>query len=81
MTPPPNDSKSQKNTSDELKEKSDTVVEQENKIARLENDIKKLGDKNAGPRVIQKGNQKHPEFQKNDIVIPATIPKKKPETK
>ena len=48
---------------------------QANTIAKLENEIKKLGDPNVTPRIIQKGNQKHPKYQRNDDKIAATIPK------
>ena len=57
------------------------VEDQANTIARLENDIKKLGDVNASPRIIQRGNQTHPHFEKNNIKIAATLPKEKPEQK
>lgn len=53
----------------------------QNTIARLENDIKKLGDVNATPKIIQKGNQKHPKYQRNKETIAATIPKEEPEKK
>jgi len=52
-----------------------TNAEQANTIATLENEKKKLDDPNAGPRIIQKGNQAHPKYQKNKKQIPATIPK------
>ncbi len=51
------------------------VEDQANTIAKLENEIKKLGDTNANPRIIQKGNQRHPKFQKNKIKVSATIPR------
>ena len=54
------------------------VEDQANTIARLENDIKKLGDVNASPRIIQRGNQKHPKYVSNNIKISATIPKEEP---
>jgi hypothetical protein len=49
--------------------------EQANTIARLENDIKKLGDSNSSPRIIQRGNQLHPKYEKNTIKVAATLPK------
>lgn len=60
------------NSSDLKKENS----EQANKIATLENEIKKTSDPNAGPKIIQKGNQVHPKYQKNTETVAATIPKK-----
>ncbi len=53
-----------------------TSENQANTIARLENDIEKLGDANAAPRIIQRGNQIHPKYRKNSIKVAATIPKK-----
>ena len=50
-----------------------TVDNQANTIAKLENDMKKLGDVNATPRIIQKGNQRHPHFVKNKLKTVATI--------
>lgn len=50
--------------------------EQANKIATLENEIKKTQDPNAGPKIIQKGAQLHPKYQRNNVKIAATIPKK-----
>jgi len=49
---------------------------QANTIAKLENEIKKLGDPNKSPKIIQKGQQKHPKYQKNNTKITATLPKK-----
>jgi len=51
-------------------------AEQENTIATLENEIKKNEDPNAGPKIIQKGAQTHPKYQRNNKKIAATIPKK-----
>ena len=62
------------NTS-ELKTLQRTSENQANTIARLENDLKKLGDSNASPRIIQRGNQLHPKYQKNTIKVAATLPK------
>jgi len=52
-----------------------TNVEQENTIATLKNELKKTEDPNAGPKVIQKGYQVHPKYEKNTKKIPATIQK------
>lgn len=65
-------------SSKKIEELEKTSSEQANTIARLENEIKKLGDVNASPRIIQKGNQRHVKFQKNNIRTPATIPKEEP---
>ncbi len=65
--------------SSELKALQKTSDDQANTIARLENDIKKLGDSNASPRIIQKGNQKHPKYQKNAVKVAATLQIEKPE--
>ncbi len=62
------------NSSDKLEKKN---AEQANKIATLENEAKKNADPNEGPKVIQKGNQIHPKYQKNNKTILATLPKKK----
>ncbi len=62
----------------ELEKKSS---DQANTIAKLENEIKKLGDPNAEPRIIQKGKQVHPKYQKNSKTIAATIPKEIPTQK
>ena len=51
--------------------------EQANTIARLENEIRKQGDPNATPKIIQKGSQVHPKYQRNNNKIAATIPKVK----
>lgn len=53
----------------------DKIIEQENKITTLEKELEKSTDPNAKPRVIQKGNQVHPKYQKNNKTISATIPK------
>lgn len=65
----------EKSNSSQLKDLQKTVEDQANTIARLENEIKKLGDVNASPRIIQRGNQVHPKFQKNNEIIPAILPK------
>ena len=49
------------------------IDEQSNTIARLENDLKKLGDSNATPRIIQRGNQVHPKYEKNSKKVAATL--------
>lgn len=59
----------------ELKDLQKTSDNQANTIAKLENDIKKLGDSNASPRIIQRGNQVHPKYQKNTTKVAATLPK------
>lgn len=71
------DKDSSKKIADLQKANSDN----QNTIARLENDIKKLGDSNATPRIIQKGNQRHPKYQRNKKTIAATIPKEEPKEK
>ena len=53
-----------------------TNADQANTIATLKNELKKQEDPNAGPKIIQKGHQIHPKYQRNNIKIPATIPKK-----
>ena len=53
-------------------------AEQANKIATLENEVKKNSDPNAGPKIIQKGAQLHPKYQRNNKKIAATIPKVTP---
>ena len=50
-------------------------AEQKNTIATLENELKKTEDPNAGPKVIQKGAQVHPKYEKNTKKIAATIQK------
>lgn len=52
-----------------------TNDDQANVIATLEEERKKTEDPNAGPRVIKKGNQAHPKYQRNNQKISATIPK------
>ena len=52
-----------------------TNAEQKNTIATLENELKKTEDPNAGPKVIQKGAQVHPKYEKNNKKIAATIQK------
>ncbi len=67
------DNSSKDNSSKDLEK---TNADQANKIATLENELKKKEDPNAGPKIIQKGSQIHPKYQKNDKKIAATIPKK-----
>jgi len=67
-------------SSKKIKDLEKTAQDQANTIARLENEIKKLGDVNASPRIIQKGNQRHATFQANNTIVAATIPKE-PEKK
>lgn len=64
-----------KDNSSEIAELQKTAEDQANTIAKLENEIKQLGDPNKTPKIIQKGNQKHPKYQRNDIKIAATLPK------
>ena len=65
-----------KDNSSEIEELQKTAEGQANTIAKLENEIKQLGDPNKTPKIIQKGSQKHPKYQRNKIQIPATLPKK-----
>ena len=55
--------------------------ELENTVATLQNELKKKGDPNAGPKVIQKGTQLHPKYQRNKTKVAATLPKEIPKTK
>jgi hypothetical protein len=66
-------------SSKKITELQKTSESQANTIARLENEIKKLGDVNSSPRIIQKGKQKHPKYQRNKKTIAATLPKEEPE--
>lgn len=52
-----------------------TNAEQANTIATLKNEAKKNQDPNAGPKIIQKGSQLHPKYQRNNKKIAATLPK------
>lgn len=58
-----------------------TSSDQANTIAKLENEIKKLSDPNKTPKIIQRGNQVHPKYQKNTETVAATLPKEVPEEK
>ena len=49
--------------------------DQANTIATLKNEVKKLGDPNADPRIIQRGNQVHPKYLKNKVKVAATLQK------
>jgi len=69
------DKNSSKDDSSKDKDLEKTNAEQANTIAALKNEVKKSEDPNAGPKIIQKGTQVHPKYQKNNIKIPATIPK------
>jgi len=62
-----------KDSSNKIEELQKTAESQANTIAKLENEIKKISDPNKDPRVIQKGKQKHPKYQRNNEKIPATI--------
>ena len=55
---------------------SDIVQKQANEIETLKNEVAKKNDPNAKPRTITKGDQVHPKYQKNNIKIAATLPKK-----
>ena len=77
MAPPGNNS----NDSKKITKLEKNSEDQANTIAKLENEIKKLGDPNANPRIIQKGNQVYPKYQRNNKMISATIPKEKPQKK
>ena len=70
-----------KDSSKKIAELEKNADEQANTIAKLENDIKKLGDPNKSPKIIQKGNQKHPKYEKNNKKIAATLPKENLEPK
>jgi len=63
------------NDSSKDNELQKTNADQANTIATLENEVKKLNDPNSGPRIIQKGAQLHPKYQKNSKKIAATLPK------
>ncbi len=63
------------NKDNSSKDLEKTNSEQANKIATLENEIKKTQDPNAGPKIIQKGAQVHPKYQRNNKKIAATLPK------
>jgi len=64
--------------SSEVDKLKKTTEAQANEITFLKNEIKKLGDPNAEPRIIQRGNQVHPKYERNKIKIPATLPKENP---
>ncbi len=64
-----------KDNSSKIKDLEKTAEDQANTIAKLENEIKQVSDPNKTPKIIQKGTQKHPKYQRNKIQIPATIPK------
>ena len=64
-----------KHNSSEIEELQKTAEQQANTIAKLENEIKQLGDPNKTPKIIQKGSQKHPKYQRNKIQVTATLPK------
>ena len=66
--------KNQENNS-KIAELEKTAESQANTIATLENEVKKLGDPNKTPRIIQKGSQRHPKYQRNNTIIAATMPK------
>lgn len=72
------DVSSNNSESSELQKK---VQDQANDIAKLENEIKKISDPNKTPKIIQKGEQRHPKYERNDKQIPATLPKETDTTK
>lgn len=65
------------NSSKKISELEKTSADQANTIAKLENEIKKIGDPNKTPKIIQRGNQVHPKYEKNKITVAATLPKEK----
>lgn len=64
-----------KDDSSKIKDLEKTSEDQANTIAKLENEIKQVSDPNKSPKIIQKGAQLHPKYQRNKIQISATIPK------
>ena len=67
-----------KENSSDLETLQKTSDDQANTIATLGNEIKKLGDSNASPRIIQRGNQLHPKYEKNNKKTIAILPKEEP---
>ena len=65
-----------KDTSETKSKDSDIVQKQKNEIETLKQEVAKNKDPNAKPRTITKGDQVHPVYQKNNIKIAATLPKK-----
>lgn len=63
---------------EKVEELTENNINNSNTIARLENDLERLGDPNSKPRVIQKGNQKHPRYVKNTDKIAPILPKENP---
>ena len=70
-----------KENTSEIEKLQKTSENQANTIATLKNEIKKLGDPNAEPKIIQKGNQVHPKYQRNKIKVAATIQIENPKPK
>ena len=64
-----------KDNSSKIKDLEKTTEDQANTIAKLENEIKQVSDPNKTPKIIQKGTQKHPKYQRNKTQISATIAK------
>jgi len=62
-----------KDSSNKIEALEKTAENQANTIAKLENEIKKISDPNKDPRVIQKGKQIHPKYERNKKKIAATI--------
>lgn len=56
--------------------KKENSSDDANTIETQRVESEKKGDPNAKPRVIRRGDQKHPKYQRNKIQIAATIPKK-----
>lgn len=54
---------------------SDTVQELKNENETLKQEVAKNADPNAKPRTITKGTRVYPTYQKNNIKIPAILPK------
>ena len=65
-----------KDTSETKGNDSDKIQKLKNENETLKNEVAKNKDPNAKPRTITKGDQVHPVYQKNNIKIPATLPKK-----
>lgn len=65
-----------KDTSETKGNDSDKIQKQKNEIETLKQEVAKKNDPNAKPRTITKGDQVHPVYQKNNIKIAATLPKK-----
>lgn len=69
-------------------EDKDIIKKLEKKLSSLENtvetqkhEIEKLSDPASSPRVIQRGNQVHPVYQRNKIQVSPVMEAVIPETK